>query len=86
MSMVRSMMNEKEFPKEYWAEAVRMFVFFQNRSLTTTVEGMTPEEKWSGRNPLMNFFRVFGWIGHVHLPEAQRKKLDTRRIKCVIGN
>lgn len=77
-------MNDKELPKEYWAEAVRWCIFLQNRSPTTAVQGMTPEEKWSGTKPSVQFFRVFGCIGHVHLPEALRKKLDKRSIKCVL--
>jgi len=28
-------------------------------------------------------FKVFGCIGHVHLPNASRKKLDNKSIKCV---
>lgn len=31
----------------------------------------------------MHFFRVFGCIGYVHVPQQQRKKLDDRSIKCV---
>lgn len=31
----------------------------------------------------MGHFRVFGCIGHVHIPGAKRTKLDDKSCKCV---
>lgn len=31
----------------------------------------------------MGHFKVFGCIGHVHIPEAKRKKLDDKSLRCV---
>ncbi|PNX64970.1 retrovirus-related Pol polyprotein from transposon TNT 1-94, partial [Trifolium pratense] len=45
---------------------------------------MTPEEAWSGRKPSVNHFRVFGCLAHVHIPDSQRKKLDSKSKKCVL--
>lgn len=84
MNMVRCMLAEKNLPKECYEEAVNWFVFVQNRSPTLIVKDKTPEEVWSGRKPSIHFFRVFGCIGHVHVPKALRKKLDNRSIKCVL--
>jgi hypothetical protein len=45
---------------------------------------ITPEESWSGVKPLVEYFRVFSCIGHVHIPDVKRIKLDSRSSKCVL--
>ena len=49
LNMVRCLLLEKEMPKLFWSEAVRWGLHVLNRSLTTAVKEMTPEECWSGR-------------------------------------
>ena len=49
-----------------------------NRSPTLAVKEMTPEKAWSGVKPNVNYFRVFGCIGHVHVPDNLRKNLDDK--------
>ncbi|RVW63624.1 Retrovirus-related Pol polyprotein from transposon TNT 1-94 [Vitis vinifera] len=43
-----------------------------------------PEEAWSGVKPNVDYFRVFGCIGHVHVPDNKRKKLDDKSFQCVL--
>ena len=49
-----------------------------NRSPMVVVKNMTPEEAWSGVKPNVDYFRVFGCIGHVHVLDGKRKKLDEK--------
>lgn len=84
LNMVRCMLSGKHLPKEFWAYAVKWSVYVQNRSPTTALEDMTPEEAWSGLKPAVHYFRTFGCVAHVHVPEAQRKKLDDRSVKCIL--
>lgn len=84
MNMVRSMLTENDIPREFWPEAVNWSVYVQNRSPTIAVRDVTPEEAWSGKKPSVHFFRIFGCIAHVHVPENQRKKLDSRSTKCIL--
>jgi len=83
MNAVRSMLSERQVPKMFWSEATKWSVHIQNRSPTAAVEGMTPEEAWSGRKPVVEYFRVFGCIGYVHIPDQKRSKLDDKSKKCV---
>ena len=48
MDMVRSMLKEKHFPNDYWAEAVHCTVYILNRFPTKVVMNKVPEEAWSG--------------------------------------
>ena len=81
MNAVQSMLAEKKLPKCFWPEAVKWCV--QNRSPTAAVENKTPEEAWSGKKPVVNYFRIFGSIAHVHIPDQKRIKLYDKSIKCV---
>ena len=84
MNMVRSMLSEKQVPKNFWPEAVNWTTHVLNRSPTLAVKGVTPEEAWSGVKPNVDYFRVFGCIGHVHVPDNKRKKLDDKSFQCVL--
>jgi len=45
---------------------------------------MTPEEAWSGEKPSVDYFRVFGCVRHVHIPDAKRNKLEDKSVSCVL--
>jgi hypothetical protein len=84
MNLVRSILSEKHIPREFWPEAVNWCIHTLNRSPTTVVKEVTPEEAWSGVKPSVGYFRVFGCIDHVHVPHEKRTKLDSRSTKCVL--
>ncbi|KAG7544127.1 GAG-pre-integrase domain [Arabidopsis thaliana x Arabidopsis arenosa] len=84
MEMVRSILNEKEVPQRFWPEAVIWAVHVLNRSPTSVLKEKTPEEMWSGVKPTVDYFRVFGCLAHVHVPDQKRKKLDDKSIMCVL--
>ena len=84
MNMVRSMLSEKQVPKNFWPEVVNWTVHVLNRSPTLAVKDMTPEEAWSGVKPNVDYFQVFGCIGHVHVSDSKRKKLDDKSFQCVL--
>lgn len=71
-------------PKKFWPEAAKWTCHVLNRSVTNAVKDMVPEECWNGIKPSVSYFRVFGCIGHVHVPEQRRIKLYSRSRKCVL--
>ncbi|GJV88201.1 retrovirus-related pol polyprotein from transposon TNT 1-94 [Tanacetum coccineum] len=84
MNMVRAVLSEKEVPKSFWPNAVQWANHVLNRSPTTIMKDMTPEEAWSGSKPSVEHFRVFGCIGYVYVPDVKRTKLDDKSVKCVM--
>ena len=72
MIMVRSILSEKQVPKNFWPEAVNWTVHVLNRSSTVVVKDMTPKEPLSGVKPKVDYFQVFGCIGHVHVSVRER--------------
>jgi len=78
-----AMLNEKNLPNYFWAEAVATTVYIMNRTPTIVVRGMTPEEKFIGKKPNVSHFKVFGCIAYVHVPDDKRSKLDPKAMKCI---
>jgi transposase InsO family protein len=83
LNMVRCLLTHMSVPKDFWPEAVKWSIHVLNRSPTFAVQNMTPEEAWSGRKPSVDYFRVFGCIAYAHVPDAKRKKLDDKGVKCI---
>lgn len=83
MNMVRCMLAERYVPKEFWPEAVNWAAYLLNRCPTFAVKNKTPEEAWSGFKPSVEHLNVFGCIGHVHISDKDRRKLDDKSLKCV---
>jgi hypothetical protein len=54
-----------------------------NRTPTTTVHGMKPKEKFTGKKPDVSHLIVFGCIAYVHVPDEKRSKLDPKAEKCI---
>lgn len=78
------MLSEKKIPKCFWAKAVNWITHVLNRSPTQVIQGKTPKEVWSGAKPSVDYFKVFGCVGHVHVPAAKRTKLDNKSCKCIL--
>ena len=78
--VARALMNEKNMPHYFWAEAV---VYIMNRTPTAAVHGMTPEQKFTGTKPNVAHLKVFGCIAYVHVPDEVRTKLDPKAENCI---
>lgn len=84
MHMVKKILNDKEVPKRFWPEAVTWAVHVLNRSPTLVLKEKMPEEIWSGVKPTVDYFRVFGCLAHVHVPDKRKRKLDDKSITYVL--
>ncbi|MFS7989867.1 putative RNA-directed DNA polymerase [Helianthus anomalus] len=83
MNMVRCLLTEKSMPKYFWSEAAKWACHVLNRCVSRSLDDRVPEEFWTGLKPSVEHFKVFGCIGHVHIPAQMRTKLDARSHKCV---
>jgi hypothetical protein len=77
------MLNEKNLPNYFWAEAVATTIYIMNQTPTVIVHGMTPEEKFTCKKPYVSHFIVFGCIAYVHVPDEKRSKLDPKVEKSI---
>ena len=81
---VRTMLANSKLPHRFWAEALSTCVYLRNHSPTKALRGITPYEAWNGIKPDVSHFRVFGCAAYVHVPKAERHKLDCKARKCVL--
>jgi len=77
------MLNEKNLPSYFWAEAVTTIFYIMNQTPTTVVHGMTPEKEFTGKKPDVSHLRIFGCISYVHVPNEKRSKLDPKAEECI---
>ena len=47
------------------------------------MQGVTPDEAWSGHKPSVTHLRVFGCVAYAKIPDARRTKLDDKNEKCI---
>ena len=52
-----------------------------SKTPTATVHGTMPEEKYTCRKLDISYFKVFGCIAYVHIPDERRTKLDPKAKK-----
>lgn len=83
MNMVRALLSTRKVPRFLWAEAVNWTFYVLNRCPTHAVKDITPQEAWSGAKPNVEHFRVWGSLGHVHISDEKRGKLDDKSFTCV---
>lgn len=78
LNMVRSMLKSKKMPKDFWAEAVQCAIYVQNRCPHAKLDDLTPQEAWSGHEPTVSHFKVFGSVAYAHVPDKLRTKLEDK--------
>ena len=81
---VRAMLSDSGLSKKIWAEAVSTDCYLRNRSSTTAVRGMTPDEALYGEKPNAQHLKVFGCDAYAHVSKDERRKLDAKAQRCVL--
>jgi hypothetical protein len=57
--------------------------YLVNRSPSSALDDMTPQEVWIGKEPSLTHLKVFGCDAYVHVPKENRSKLDKIVEKCI---
>jgi hypothetical protein len=78
------MLNGKHLPKELWGEAVSTATYILNRCPTKRLDGITPEQCWSGVRPSLSHLKVFGSLAFRHVPDQLRRKLDDKSNQMIL--
>ena len=83
MNMVRSVLKQSSVPKSFWPEAVAWSIHVLNKCPSSALN-KTPEEAWCVKKPAVHYFKVFGCIAFVHVPDQKKAKLEDKGEKCVL--
>ena len=77
------MLHAKSLPHKLWAEALNCANYIQNRSPHKSVTGKTPFEAWTGMQPEISHFRIFGSRAWARIPTEKRKALEPQSKACM---
>ena len=69
VDMVRAMLSDSGLAKQFWSEAMATACYLRNRSSTTAVKGMTPNEALCGDKPCVQNLKIFGCDTYSHVPK-----------------
>nr|CAN81433.1 hypothetical protein VITISV_010698 [Vitis vinifera] len=58
--MAKTMLNENNLPKYFWAEAVNISCYVLNKILLRPILKKTPYELWKNKKPNIRYFKIFG--------------------------
>lgn len=78
----RSMLKGKDLSNGFWVEALNTAVYLKNRSPIKSLEFKTPYETLYGFKPTIKNLRVFGSKVFSHIPKGDKRKLDSKSIRC----
>ncbi|KAH9292456.1 hypothetical protein KI387_042361 [Taxus chinensis] len=76
--MENCMVQSKNMAPQFWVEAVNCANHIQNRMPHKAVQGVTPEEAWSGEKPDVSKFWVFGCKAWAFVPDDTRKTMEKK--------
>ncbi|GJX10098.1 retrovirus-related pol polyprotein from transposon TNT 1-94 [Tanacetum coccineum] len=76
----RTMLSFAKVPLFFWAEAIAIACFTQNRSLVIPRHGKTPYHIINGRKPFVKFFYIFGSLCYI---VRDGENLDKKKEKVV---
>ncbi|KAL0392502.1 UNVERIFIED_CONTAM: Retrovirus-related Pol polyprotein from transposon TNT 1-94 [Sesamum radiatum] len=80
--MINSLLLTSGLPKYLWGEALNTACHILNR-VPLKHNTSTPFELWKGRKPSLKYFRVWGCLAKVLVPEHKRKKLGPKTVDAV---
>lgn len=70
-------------PLNYWAKAIVIPKYIQNRLPTKLVFGKVFKEVCSGEKPSISNLKIFGCEAYSHIPKEGRRKLEPKSLECV---
>ena len=60
VELARTMLNDMDLPKYFWADVVSTACYVMNRVLIRPILKKTPYELFKGRKPNISYFHIFG--------------------------
>ena len=82
--MARTMINETNMAKHFWAEAVNTTCYIQNRVSIRPILEKTPYELWKNRKPNISYFHPFGCTCYILNTKDNLNKFNSKAQKCFL--
>ena len=75
------MLHSASLSLSFWEFAVDAAVHIYNHTPSCVIGWCTPHELWTTHVPDVSYFRIFGCLAYVHVPQGKRQKLDPRLVQ-----
>src|SRR3954471_22598295 len=82
--MARTMINETNMAKHFWAEEINTACYIQNRISIRPILNKTPYELWENRKPSISYFHPFGCVCYILNTKYHLNKFDSKAQKCFL--
>src|SRR3954471_12844992 len=82
--MDRTMINETNMAKHFWAEAINTACYIQNRISIRPILNKTPYELWKNKKPNISYFHPFGCVCFSLNSRYHLGKFDSKAQKCFL--
>src|SRR3954467_3824221 len=82
--MARTMINETNMAKHFWAEAINTACYIQNRISIRPILNKTPYELWKNKKPNISYFHPFGCVCFILNTKDHLGKFDSKAQKCFL--
>ena len=69
-------------PLQFWVDAVNTDVYLINRGPSRALDGVIPEEAWTGKQVKYSFLRTFLCESFVHIDKDDRTQVEAKSKKC----
>lgn len=83
MQRARNMLKGKNLSNGFWVEAINIVVYLKNTIKKKSLYFKNPFEALLCFKHAVNHLRVFASKDFSHVPKEDRKKLDSKAIKCI---
>jgi hypothetical protein len=81
-NMGRSMLKEAGLPNALWADAIMAASYIRNRVPSEALGGKIPYKLYTGENPDLSYFKVFGCLAYPH--KFNTTKLEDRATVAIM--
>src|SRR3954466_3839536 len=82
--MARTMINETNMAKHFWAEVINTACYIHNRISIRPILNKTPYELWKNRKPNISYFHPFGCVCFIRNTKDHLGKFDSKAQKCFL--
>lgn len=82
--MARTMINETNAAKHFWAEAMNTTYYIQNGISIRLIMGKTPYELWKSKKPNISYFHPFSCTCFILNTKDNLNKFDSKAQKCTM--
>ena len=80
--MMNALLLSSGLPQNLWGEVVLTATQILNRVPYSKTQ-IIPYEKWKGRKPNLNYFKVWGCLAKVQVPKPKQVKIGLKTIDCI---